>query len=58
MFIWLLIWLLVGVIIIRTVNYGRWTGKQGNIRGAVGLYILAVTTGIIAVFVYLLNNLR
>jgi hypothetical protein len=26
---------------IKTINYGRWSGQQGNRRGAVGLYVLA-----------------
>lgn len=43
---------------IRTVNYGRWAGKQGNKRGALGLYLLALLTVVIPLAIYILNILR
>lgn len=57
MFLWGVIWLFVMVVAIRTINYGRWAGKQKNMLGAIGLYILAGATILIPVLVYLLNNI-
>ncbi len=38
-------WLAVFIILygsLHLVNYGRWAGKLGNRRGAVGLYLYAI----------------
>lgn len=43
---------------IKVINYGRWAGKQGNRRGAVGSYLVALLTVAIPVGVYILNTLR
>jgi hypothetical protein len=44
--------------VIKLVNYGRWASKQGNLRGAVGLYLLVILTIGTPVGVYVLNMLR
>lgn len=44
--------------VIKIVNYGRWAGQKKNVRGAIGLYLLAVFTVAIPVGVYILNLLR
>jgi magnesium-transporting ATPase (P-type) len=43
---------------IKIVNYGKWSGKQGNILGAIGLYILALFTITIPVGIYVFNLSR
>lgn len=43
---------------IKTINYGRWAGKQGNKRGAFGLYLLALLTVVIPLGIYIFNILR
>lgn len=58
MLLWIAVWFLVGIVAIRTISYGRWAGKQGNTRGAIGLYILSSLTIIIPAFIYYLNNMR
>lgn len=58
MLLWTVAWSLVGIVTIRTINYGRWAGKQGNTRGAIGLYTLSFLTVIIPAFIYYLNNMR
>jgi hypothetical protein len=58
MILWVVVWLLIGAVTVRTVNYGRWVGKEGNTLGAVGLYLLSLATILISVTVYVLNNMR
>ncbi|MEG6522232.1 hypothetical protein [Desulfotomaculum sp. 1211_IL3151] len=50
--------LILLVATIKLVNYARWSGKQGNLRGALGLYLLAILTIGTPVGVYVLNMLR
>lgn len=58
MLFWGGIFMLVLFIAIRTINYGRWVGKKGNSRGAIGLYILSLVAIFLPVFTYYLNNRR
>jgi len=41
--------------VIKTVNYGRWAGKQKNLRGMIALYILALITVLFPLAVLLYN---
>lgn len=36
-----------------TFNFGRWAGRKGNRVGAFGLYVLAVLTVVVPVWVWL-----
>jgi len=44
--------------VIKTANYGRWAGKQRNLRGMIGLYILALLTVLYPLAVYIYNTYR
>jgi hypothetical protein len=48
----------IAITVIKVVNYGRWAGKQGNLRGAIGLYLVAFATIAVPVTVYIINYLR
>ena len=37
---------------IYTFNFARYTGRQKNIRGAVGLYVLAALTFVIPLWLF------
>lgn len=43
---------------IKLINYGRWAGRQGNRRGMVGLYLMALCTFAIPCGVYIFNASR
>ncbi len=42
---------------IKTINYGRWSARQGNWRGAIGLYLIAVLLFLLPTGVYIYNRL-
>jgi len=42
----------------RTFNYGRWAGRQGNRKGALGLYLFSLLVIIIPLSVFYLNSVR
>ncbi|WP_159426196.1 hypothetical protein [Desulfolucanica intricata] len=44
--------------VIKIINYGRWAGKHGNRRGAIGLYLMALLCLVLPSAVFLLNLLR
>jgi len=41
---------------IKTVNYGRWSARQGNWRGAIGLYVIALLLFVLPAGVYIYNR--
>lgn len=48
----------ISAAVIKVINYGRWAGKQGNKRGALGLYIFAIFVVLIPTGVYILTISR
>ncbi len=48
---------LVILVEIKTINYGRWSARQGNRRGAIGLYIIAMLLLLVPTGVYVYNRL-
>lgn len=44
----LLLW-----VVLYTVNFGRWAWSQGERRGAVGIWLLALTVMLVPVWVLL-----
>lgn len=45
----------ISAAVIKVINYGRWAGRQGNKRGAIGLYVFAVFVVLLPMGVYILN---
>ncbi|KAF1084443.1 hypothetical protein SPSYN_02220 [Sporotomaculum syntrophicum] len=41
---------------IKTINYGRWSAGQGNWRGAIGLYVIALLLLALPAAVYIYNQ--
>jgi hypothetical protein len=54
----ILMLVIIGVLVIKLINYGRWAGRQGNLRGMLGLYLLAVSTIVLPFSIYILNLIR
>ncbi len=40
----------------KTINYGRWSARQGNWRGAIGLYVIALLLLALSAGVYIYNQ--
>lgn len=49
--------ILIMAAVYRLGKYARWAGQQGNLRGAVGLYIIAALVVAMPAGVYILNTL-
>jgi hypothetical protein len=48
--------LVLALVTVYTVNYGRWALRRGHVRGAVGLFLLAAATFLVPGLMLLLRG--